>query len=188
VPSETIRTNSASSLLETRTFWASTPRGRRRASNGRLAAVDPFTRTLFYGSMARVVLTPELSARIAARIAAFPAENEAHQWLADLVRETAALPLWLDMGGSYGITAVGELVELDWDGPSGSKPLHDPRAVNLALFQGSLKFPELAVLVPTRPATATTCGHCGGGGKLALANEPGLENIVCYCGGLGWLP
>lgn len=92
------------------------------------------------------------------------------------------------MGGSYAIRASGELVEFAWDGPGGSKPLHDPRVVNLALFQGSLKVPELAVLVPTRPATATTCKHCNGEEKLALAKQPGLETVVCYCGGLGWLP
>jgi hypothetical protein len=141
-----------------------------------------------YGSVARVALTPELSSWIAGRIAAFPAENEAHPWLADVVRDVLALPLWLDMGGCYAIRANGELVEFGWDGPGGSKPLDDPRIVNLALLQGSLKFPELAVLVPTRPAGATTCGHCGGEGKLALTKEPGLEHIVCYCGGLGWLP
>jgi hypothetical protein len=67
-------------------------------------------------------------------------------------------------------------------------PLDDPRIVNLALYQGSLKFPELTVLVPTRPAAAMTCVHCGGEGKLALTKEPGLERIVCHCGGLGWLP
>ena len=138
--------------------------------------------------MARVAVSPELSSWIAGRIAAFPGEHEAHRWLADRVRDMGALPLVLDMGGSYAIRASGELVEFDWDGPSGSKSLDDPRVVNLALFQGSLKFPELVVLVPTRPATATPCEHCGGGGQLALTKEPGLENIVCYCGGLGWLP
>lgn len=91
------------------------------------------------------------------------------------------------MGGSYAITAEAELVDLVWDGQSGSRQLDDPRVVNL-LFQGSPKFPELRVLVPTPAETATTCGQLRREGKFALTKEPGLENMVYYCGGLGWLP
>jgi len=138
--------------------------------------------------MARVALTPELSSWIADRVAAFPMKSDAQPWLADVVREFLALPLWLAVGGCYAIRADGELVEFGWDGPSGFVALDDPRLVNLALHQGSLKFPQLAPLVPTRPEAATTCGHCSGEGKLAVTTDPGLEQIVCYCGGLGWLP
>jgi hypothetical protein len=56
------------------------------------------------------------------------------------------------------------------------------------LHQGSLKHPQLACLVPSRPVGARDCSHCSGTGRLALATTPGLENVICYCGGVGWLP
>jgi hypothetical protein len=99
-----------------------------------------------------------------------------------------ALPLMLDMGGSYAIRANGDLVQFDWDGRGGAEPLEDPRLINIALHQGSLKYPLLAGLVPSRPAGARDCPHCDGTGRLPLTTTPGLENVMCYCGGVGWLP
>jgi uncharacterized protein (DUF2342 family) len=63
--------------------------------------------------MARVALTPELSSWIAGRFAAFQAENKAHQWLADVVRDVVALRLWLDMGGCYAMPRSLRFKRLD---------------------------------------------------------------------------
>jgi hypothetical protein len=100
----------------------------------------------------------------------------------------AALPLMLDMGGSYAIRASGDLVQFEWDGRGAAEPLDDARLINVALYQGGLRHPRLACLVHSRPVDARDCPHCNGAGKLALAAEPGLESVACYCGGLGWLP
>ena len=61
---------------------------------------------------------------------------------------------------------------------------------NLVLFQGAKKYPELSELVPSRPPDAEDCSHCNGTGIEPMNEKPGLdeERIVCYCGGLGWLP
>jgi hypothetical protein len=56
------------------------------------------------------------------------------------------------------------------------------------LFQGSRKYPELAVLIPARPHDAPDCHFCKGTGREPMSEQLKLENIVCYCGGLGWLP
>jgi hypothetical protein len=99
-----------------------------------------------------------------------------------------ALPLMLDMGGSYAIRANGDLVQFAWDGPGGAEPIDDPRLINVALRQGSLKHPQLLCLLPSRPVGARDCSHCDGTGRSALSKTPGFENLVCYCGGVGWLP
>ena len=138
--------------------------------------------------MARVPVSSDLSTWIAERIKAFPGDQEAQKWLTDRVSEVDALPLVLDMGGSYAIRANGDLVQFDWDGPAGAVPLEEARLINAALYQGSLKYPPLACLLPSRPVGARDCSHCGGTGKLPLTTQPGLENVICYCGGVGWLP
>jgi hypothetical protein len=138
--------------------------------------------------MARVALSSDLSTWIAERIEAFPGDHEAQRWLAERVHEMDALPLFLDMGGSCAIRANGDLVQFDWDGPGGAEPLDDPRLINIALQQGSLKYPQLACLVPPRPVGARDCSHCNGTGRLPLTTTPGLENVICSCGGVGWLP
>jgi hypothetical protein len=94
--------------------------------------------------MARVLVSADLSTWITERIEEFPGNHEAHKWLADRVHEMDALPLVLDMGGSYAIRASGDLIQFGWDGPEGAESLEDPRLINAALYQGSLKYPKLA--------------------------------------------
>jgi hypothetical protein len=49
-----------------------------------------------------------------------------------------------------------------------------------ALVIGSRRIPELADLLPRRPAAATNCLPCRGTGWL-------FQDVVCMdCGGLGW--
>jgi hypothetical protein len=56
---------------------------------------------------------------------------------------------------------------------------------NSAWHRGSLKYPELAPLVPVRPTNAVACTHC----EELAAIQREVPDIVCYaCGGLGWLP
>jgi hypothetical protein len=95
-----------------------------------------------------------------------------------------ALPLCCDMGGCYALRTNGQVVSWLHDIPDSVRLEEDPRIRNIALFQGSKKYPALEILVPARPPEAIECTHCRGTGKIPgpLANK-----IVCYCGGLGWL-
>jgi hypothetical protein len=138
--------------------------------------------------VARVRLSPDTAHWIETLIRAFPDDRSAPEWLADRVRRMAALPLMLDMGGCYAIRADGELLEFDWDDPDPCRPVDDPRLINVALHQGSLRYRQLRSLEPSRPTDASDCPHCRGTGTLALNSQPGLEDLVCYCGGVGWLP
>jgi len=102
-----------------------------------------------------------------------------------VVAKFGALPLTLDMGGCLAIRADGEIISFLWDEPHDVKIERDPRRRNIALYQGSLKYPELAPLVPSRPTDAKPCGNCAG---IAAIRAQGIDNVVCACGGLGWLP
>jgi hypothetical protein len=105
--------------------------------------------------------------------------------LRKLAAEIQALPLVADMGGCYAIRCNGDIVSFAWDSPGELRLEEDPRIRNMAIFQGSKKHPALRALVPPRPADARDCPHCGGRGALPA---PMPENVICYCGGLGWVP
>ena len=54
-----------------------------------------------------------------------------------------------------------------------------------ALTLGSRRLPEVAQLLPARPADAPDCSGCGGSGYRG--GRPGPGEMVCWdCGGLGW--
>ena len=110
--------------------------------------------------------------------------------LRGLAAELNALPMFLDFGGCYAIRVDGEIVSFMWDEPYSLKPENDPRIRNLVLFQGARKYPELDELVPKRPPEAEDCSHCSGTGIEPMNGGLGFDEdmIVCYCGGLGWLP
>jgi hypothetical protein len=105
-----------------------------------------------------------------------------------LAGELRLLPATLDMGGCLGLHPSGEVVSFLWDEPTTLRPEADPRTRNLAYFQASLKYPVLAPLVPRRPTNAVICSHCAGSGKCSGMPAELADKIVCYCGGLGWLP
>lgn len=103
-------------------------------------------------------------------------------------REFDLLPLMFEMSGCYAIRANGEVVSFLYDDERDLRLETDPRILNIALFQGSKRHPELATLVPPRPDDAIECSHCDGTGIEKMTASLGLDNFVCYCGGLGWLP
>jgi len=99
------------------------------------------------------------------------------------------LPLWTDWVGCIALRPTGHLVFLAWDDPEKLEPVgaagdHDRRMVHAARAQGSRRFPTISGLAPVRDASARVCSSCGGSGKLASV----AENILCECGGLGWVP
>jgi hypothetical protein len=108
--------------------------------------------------------------------------------LRPLAAELQLLPAMLDMGGCLGLHPTGEVASFLWDEPTTLRTERDPRVRNLAYFQASLKYPALAPLVPPRPADVVVCSHCGGTGRCSGFPDELADKIVCYCGGLGWLP
>ena len=141
--------------------------------------------------MAKVMLeSQEISEMIMRRIMEFTGEvSPDPQNLRAAAAEREVLPLLCDFGGCLAIRLDGEIVSFTWDKMTDLRIESDARIRNVALFQGSKKYPELRVLIPPRPSEARECPDCNGSGSMTTAREIGLENgIVCYCGGLGWLP
>lgn len=108
--------------------------------------------------------------------------------LKDVVCKINALPVVFDMGGVYCIKPDGKIISAIWDDTESWREETDPRICNIAVFQGSKKYPELCELVPERPEDAITCSYCNGSGVEPMAIQLNTDNIVCYCGGLGWIP
>ena len=135
-----------------------------------------------------VSLSTELLSKIEHRIQSILAnESAGNSHIREVVRRTGALPLALDSGGGLSLAPSGDIIVFFWD-DSKIDVEQDPRLVNMALFQGSLKYPELEEIVPPRPADAAECPHCKGTGYPTELEGSGIENIVCYCGRMGWIP
>ena len=103
--------------------------------------------------------------------------------LASIRRLHKILPLLVDSGGVSGITSEGHVLEVMWDSP-GTARVADPHMRDLTLIVGARQFPFLRTLLPEPGPRPKVCPMCGGSGSPG----PGLENVVCWCGGLGWVP
>jgi hypothetical protein len=88
------------------------------------------------------------------------------------------------MGGCFAVCPTGEIVSFSWDTPDELRVEIDPRIRNTTLYQGSEKYAALREFLPPRPTDAIDCPRKGKGKLLAPLNDI----VVCYCGGLGWLP
>lgn len=104
--------------------------------------------------------------------------------LMEFVKREHALPVCLDMGGCYCIRPSGEVISFAWDKEEDITVEACSRIRNIAYYQGSKKYQPLREFTPTRPPDASTCPSCEGKGELS---EP-FSKVVCYCGGIGWLP
>ncbi|CAN5856250.1 hypothetical protein BH20ACI4_BH20ACI4_24210 [soil metagenome] len=87
------------------------------------------------------------------------------------------------------ITPNGEIFLLKWDNLADQKLETNQRTINGILNQGIKKYPELKELMPIRSANDIDCPSCNGTGIDPIAKELNLiDNIICWCGGLGWIP
>ena len=105
-----------------------------------------------------------------------------------LAAELNLLPVLRDMGGCYGLRPNGEIFSFVWDEPYQLRIERDVRIQNLVLFQGAKSFPDLAEMVPARPPDARECEFCKGTGRADGLSAELAESVLCYCGGLGWVP
>jgi hypothetical protein len=107
--------------------------------------------------------------------------------LRQLVTEKKVLPLLWDSGGVFAINPAGDIISYSWEDWGDPRVEADARVRNIALFQGSKKYPELVSFIE-KPNSARVCPSCGGTGIDPYAEKLKTDAIVCYCGGLGWIP
>lgn len=135
-----------------------------------------------------MIIPNDISMRITKLIEDYCASGSTPPELRLLAFQERVLPLFLDMGGVFGINVDGEIVSYPGDDTiNGRRVESDLRIRNLVLFQGTKKYPELKKLI-VRPEHARVCPHCGGTGRESYAEKYNIDGIVCYCGGLGWIP
>ena len=132
-------------------------------------------------NVSREVLETELARYLASGSAEHP---DAHAG----AKQHHVLPLFNDFVGCWALDMAGRLVFFPWEAPEELEPVSDRPVdaigANAALALGSVRFPALATIRPVRPTDAVPCTSCDGTGRLAGVPE----NVVCSCGGLGWLP
>jgi hypothetical protein len=133
-------------------------------------------------------ITDKVSSRICELIQNYISEvtNDPPE-VRQLVIQQNVLPLIWGIGGVYTIHPNGDIISFPWDDNSQGQIELDQRIRNLALFQGSKKYGELESLIE-KPENARVCPHCGGTGIDPYAEKLNTDAIVCYCGGLGWIP
>jgi hypothetical protein len=136
-----------------------------------------------------MAISTELKRQIERRLNEFINSTEPDKLgLRAIAAELNALPLLLDMGGCYAIRPDGEVISFAWDDEKDYQVEQDRRTKNIALFEGGQKYPELKELIPARTLEDQDCPHCNGTGTLPINAELGVRNLLCYCGGLGWIP
>jgi len=101
-----------------------------------------------------------------------------------IARRHHALPLLLDTGGCVALRPNGELIQFLWDTPDQVTIEADPKMRHVARAVGSRRYSAISGLAPTRTSTSEVCVICKGTGVI----RADLPNIVCSCGGLGWVP
>jgi hypothetical protein len=129
----------------------------------------------------------ELGDRIATLIRTYCGEGSTEPAdLKHLAERHHVLPVLIDWSAFWGLRPDGDILLIPTEEGGGVQLEAEERALRIAIFRGVKKYPELEPLVPDRPGGAPDCPHCEGRGRIdILGVEP--DNIVCYCGGLGWL-
>ena len=155
-----------------------------RAQSGGSSLRDPpYTLGKRRREVPQVTVPPELSAWLAARVAAFPSEApEGLRWEAPYVAESGALPLYCEWTETIAIRPDGEFVRWSTEGEyAGVKPVEERYLWVSALVIACRRYSELHVLLPARPPGAVDCDHFG----HPLFTE---YKVICSkCCGLGWL-
>jgi hypothetical protein len=139
-------------------------------------------------------LTPSQREHVEKRIAEFVANSsslDSHAWAREGIQCLKALPLFFDWSAFMALLPDGQIVWVPYDNEPGDiEIVQEERVRNLGLFQATKLHPDLQFLVPPKPPHATDCPDCRGTGTLPFppGSEHLAERLVCYCGGIGWLP
>jgi hypothetical protein len=91
-----------------------------------------------------------------------------------------------DMGGISGMRPDGTLVGLGWEDQEPT-PIVSLRWRDLVVLSGARFYAELQPILPRRAPDDRGCPTCGGTGKVELGGKA-YADVVCECGGLGWIP
>jgi hypothetical protein len=101
----------------------------------------------------------------------------------DVARAAGYTPVFADWCFQYALDVAGQpIVSVDGSWRDG-RVVRNPIWRNIILARASALHTELAHVRPVRGAEDPGCQSCKGTG-VPLAGY----DVICYCGGLGWLP
>lgn len=139
-------------------------------------------------------LTPSQRQEFEKRIAEFIADSSSlasHAWARGAIASLNALPQFFDWSAFMALLPDGQIVWVPYDNEPGEiEVVQEERVRNLGLFQATKLHPELQFLVPPKPPDVIDCPDYRATGRLPFppGSEHLAERLVCYCGGIGWLP
>jgi hypothetical protein len=128
--------------------------------------------------------TPDISARIASRITQY-AQDPSSPYHEAAARHGALL-LYFGWGTDFAIRPDGTVIRIDEvpiDDPSQDLWYANCNWQIVAVVFGARRYPELKLLLPSRPDDALTCPSCSGRGMILI----GGKQVLCECHGLGWV-
>ena len=99
-----------------------------------------------------------------------------------------AVPAFWDWSAFGGVRVDGEVVWVEYAAPHAVTQVEDPVHRNTILHAAASAHPALGFLDPVQPPGAEGCPACGGSGLAWTDGVPQDDRLVCFCGGLGWLP
>lgn len=137
-------------------------------------------------------LTPSQRQQVERRIAEFIADSSSvYAYAFGAIARLNGLPLYFDWTAFMALLLDGQIVWISYDNEPGDiEVVQEERVRNMGLFQACKLHPELQFLVPPKPTDAIDCPDCRGMGRLPFppGSEHVAERLICYCGGIGWLP
>ena len=98
-----------------------------------------------------------------------------------------AVPIERTVDGWYCLLRDGNVVHVPEGGTGADMVASDARQV--AALVGSLvkRFPIATWFLPA-PLAADLCSHCAGTGSVLGLPAELTQQVVCECGGIGWVP
>ena len=104
-------------------------------------------------------------------------------------RSHGLFPAYADIGGGSAVDRDGEVwyseEPMEW---TDVRRVEDPALRHAILGVAVRRHPELAHIWPKRGANDLQCPGCGGTGVFGGLPVQVRHNIICQCGGLGWIP
>jgi hypothetical protein len=139
-----------------------------------------------------IVLSASQREQVEMRIAEFIEDsNSVYAWAHGTIGRVNALPLCFDWTAFMALRLDGQIAWIPYDDEPGEvEVIKEERLRNLGLFRGIRLHPDLSFLMPSRPPNAIDCPDCRGTGKIAFppSYKDLADSVLCYCGGIGWLP
>ena len=117
------------------------------------------------------------------RFANMVSESEWHT----AARKRGQIPVYSDFVGVFTIDQAGRGFFAECADLRDQIEITDPKELHVVRWLAAERRPEVAHLRPARGPRDPSCASCGGSGHPSYAPHT-AHNLICECGGSGWMP